>query len=68
VCKVAGAIDFNRAPQTLTEAFDLVLDLGATPLVALHAPPQGYFALNASAGLAHHRPAGHGGQAARHGG
>ena len=52
VCKVAGAIDFNRAPQTLTEAFDLVLDLGAKPLVALHAPPQGYFALNASAGLA----------------
>lgn len=52
VCKVAGAIDFNRQPQTLTEAFDLVLDLGATPLIALHAPPQGYFALDASAGLA----------------
>lgn len=52
VCKVAGAIDFNREPQTLTEAFDLVLDLGATPLITLHAPPQGYFALNASAGLA----------------
>jgi hypothetical protein len=28
---VAGAIDFNREPQTLTEAFDLVLDLGAKP-------------------------------------
>lgn len=52
VCKVAGAIDFNRASQTLTEAFDLVLDLAAKPLVALHAPPQGYFALNVSAGLA----------------
>jgi ferredoxin len=52
VCKVAGAIDFNRQPQTLTEAFDLVLDLGATPLITLHAPPQGYFALDASAGLA----------------
>jgi ferredoxin len=52
VCKVAGAIDFNREPQTLTEAFDLVLDLGATPLITLHAPPQGYFALDASAGLA----------------
>lgn len=51
-CKVAGAIDFNRAPQTLSEAFDLVLDLGAKPLVALHAPPQGYFAQDASAGLA----------------
>lgn len=52
VCKVAGAIDFNRQPQALTEAFDLVLDLGAAPLISLHAPPQGYFALNASAGLA----------------
>ncbi len=52
VCKVAGAIDFDRAPQGLTEAFDLVLDLGAQPLITLHAPPQGYFALNASNGLA----------------
>jgi len=52
VCKVAGAIDFNRAPQSLTEAFDLVLDLGARPLLTLHAPPQGYFAQDISAGLA----------------
>lgn len=52
VCKVAGAIDFGREPQTLTEAFDLVLDLGVMPLITLHAPPQGYFALDASAGLA----------------
>jgi len=52
VCKVAGAIDFNRAPQSLTEAFDLVLDLGARPLFTLHAPPQGYFLQDASAGLA----------------
>ena len=52
VCKVAGAIDFNREPQSVTEAFDLVLDLGAQPLIALHAPPQGYFAFNASNGLA----------------
>ncbi|GAB3476687.1 4Fe-4S binding protein [Polaromonas eurypsychrophila] len=52
VCKVAGAIDFGREPQPLSEAFDLVLDMGATPLVALHAPPQGYFALEASQGLA----------------
>lgn len=52
VCKVAGAIDFNRAPQSLSENFDLVLDLGARPLVALHAPPQGYFAQDVSAGLA----------------
>jgi len=52
VCKVAGAIDFNRAPQSLTESFDLVLDLGAKPLFTLHAPPQGYFAQDALAGLA----------------
>ena len=52
VCKVAGAIDFSREPQALTEAFDLVLDLGAERLITLHAPPQGYFALHVSAGLA----------------
>ena len=52
VCKVAGAIDFNRSAQSVTEAFDLVLDLGAQPLITLHAPPQGYFALNLSGGLA----------------
>ncbi len=52
VCKVAGAIDFNREPQPVTEAFDLVLDLGSKPLIALHAPPQGYFAFDASSGLA----------------
>jgi ferredoxin len=51
VCKAAGAIDFEREAQAATEAFDLVLDLGRQPLIALHAPPQGYFALNASAGL-----------------
>ena len=52
VCKVAGAIDFGREAKAVTESFDLVLDLGARPLIALHAPPQGYFALKASAGLA----------------
>ena len=52
VCKVAGAIDFGRAPQALSEAFDLVLDLGAQPLIKLHAPPQGYFALPGFTGLA----------------
>jgi ferredoxin len=51
VCKVAGAIDFTREPQALSEAFDLVLDLGKQPLVSLHAPPQGYFAINAANGL-----------------
>jgi ferredoxin len=43
VCEAAGAIDFERAPQTMTESFDLVLDLGATPFLTLHQPPQGYF-------------------------
>lgn len=52
VCKVAGAIDFSREPQAVTETFDLVLDLGVRPLITLHAPPQGYFALSAAAGLA----------------
>ena len=52
VCKVAGAIDFGRQVQPVTETFDLVLDLGVKPLITLHAPPQGYFALNASSGLA----------------
>ena len=52
VCKVAGAIDFTREPKTQIETFDLVLDLGDKPLVSLHAPPQGYFAVNGSKGLA----------------
>ena len=52
VCKVAGAIDFSRTPKAESEAFDLVLDLGVKPLVTLHAPPQGYFAIQVSTGLA----------------
>jgi ferredoxin len=52
VCKVAGAIDFSRDVQAAKESFDLVLDLGSKPLITLHAPPQGYFALPVSAGLA----------------
>jgi ferredoxin len=42
VCQAAGAIDFARAPQQFSEAFDLVLDLQATPFLSLHQPPQGY--------------------------
>ena len=46
VCKVAGAIDFaTRAADRHEAAFDLVLDLGAAPLIDWHAPPQGYFHL-----------------------
>ncbi|RZL88880.1 MAG: 4Fe-4S dicluster domain-containing protein, partial [Variovorax sp.] len=44
-CGVAGAINFARPPETLDAAFDLVLDLGASPLIDWHAPPQGYFHL-----------------------
>ena len=43
VCGAAGAIDFERAAAAATRRFDLVLDLGAEPLIALHQPPQGYF-------------------------
>ncbi|MEO7056615.1 MAG: 4Fe-4S binding protein [Caldimonas sp.] len=42
-CDAAGAIDFTRAPVATEETFDLVLDLGDAPLLALHQPPQGYF-------------------------
>ena len=43
VCEAAGAIDFQREAQDVSEHFDLVLDLGAMPALALHQPPQGYF-------------------------
>ncbi|UZD55956.1 4Fe-4S binding protein [Caldimonas aquatica] len=43
VCEAAGAIDFQREAQTVTEAFDLVLDLGAQARFTMHQPPQGYF-------------------------
>lgn len=42
-CDAAGAIDFEREPIETRGRFDLVLDLGAAPLIALHQPPQGYF-------------------------
>ena len=43
VCGIAGAIDFGREPEALSEKFDLVLDLRATPAFTQHALPQGYF-------------------------
>ncbi len=43
VCDIAGAIDFARTPQHFSEAFDLVLDLQATPYLSQPRPPQGYF-------------------------
>ncbi len=42
-CVSAGAIDFERAAESHSEAFDLVLDLDAAPFLTLHQPPQGYF-------------------------
>ena len=43
-CGAVGAIDFGRQDRARSERFDLVLDLGAVPHLALHQPPQGYFA------------------------
>ncbi len=43
VCDAAGAIDFDRAAQVVSETFDLVLDLREQPAFAQHQPPQGYF-------------------------
>jgi ferredoxin len=42
VCEAAGAIDFQREAQSVTESFDLVLDLGDAPRFTMHQPPQGY--------------------------
>jgi ferredoxin len=42
-CDVAGAIDFEREPVAMQDAFDIVLDLSETPLIDWHAAPQGYF-------------------------
>ncbi|MCX7175081.1 MAG: 4Fe-4S binding protein [Proteobacteria bacterium] len=47
-CGAIGAIDFNRAASdgdaARSETYDLVLDLGAEPLIRLPHLPQGYFA------------------------
>ena len=55
VCEAAGAIDFQRGVQEVSEAFDLILDLGAgvgsSPFLALHQPPQGYHFAADDAGL-----------------
>ena len=54
VCDAAGAIDFARTPQLLSERYDLVLDLSATPLFAQHQPPQGYFYAGSDSSLLMH--------------
>ncbi len=43
-CGDIRAIDFERQDVRRNERFDLVLDLGATPLLRMHEPPQGYLA------------------------
>ena len=42
-CESAGAIDFQREPQTVDERFDLVLDLRDQPAFSQHQLPHGYF-------------------------
>lgn len=48
-CGAAAAIDFERRGETVTERFDLVFDLGDTPVLTMHAPPQGYLHAGADA-------------------
>jgi ferredoxin len=43
-CGAIGAIDFARDNDARSGDFDLIFDLSDTPLIALHQPPQGYFA------------------------
>jgi ferredoxin len=43
-CGPIGAIDFNRSATQRSGEFDLVFDLCDAPLLAMHQPPQGYFA------------------------
>jgi ferredoxin len=43
-CGAIGAVDFGRIERARSEAFDLVLDLCAEPLIRLPHPPQGYLA------------------------
>lgn len=47
-CGAIGAIDFARRDMEREAEFDLVFDLGDQPQIALHQPPQGYFAPGAS--------------------
>ena len=50
VCEAAGAIDFQRAPQSHQARFDLVLDLRESPAFSQHQAPQGYHHVGADAG------------------
>lgn len=48
-CGAIGAIDFGRRDAARDGEYDLVFDLSDAPLIALHQPPQGYFAPGADA-------------------
>ncbi|MGH8677910.1 MAG: 4Fe-4S binding protein [Burkholderiales bacterium] len=48
-CGEIRAIDFSRSDRARSGRFDLILDLGETPLFAIPQPPQGYFAAGADA-------------------
>jgi ferredoxin len=48
-CGSIGAIDFMREATERSSEFDLIFDLSDRPLIALHQPPQGYFAPGADA-------------------
>ena len=50
VCEAAGAIDFDRPAQQVSDTFDMVLDLRDTPAFTQRAPPQGYFHAGRDAG------------------
>lgn len=47
-CGAIGAINFLREDDLREGGFDLVFDLSDAPLLAMHQPPQGYFAPGAS--------------------
>ncbi|WP_019142648.1 4Fe-4S binding protein [Noviherbaspirillum massiliense] len=49
-CGAIGAIDFARSETGRSAEFDLILDLSPEPLIALHQPPQGYFATGNAGG------------------
>jgi len=48
-CGAIGAIDFGRRDAARDGEYDLIFDLSDAPLIALHQPPQGYFAPGADA-------------------
>ena len=49
-CGAVGAIDFERSDKARGGEFDLVFDLGDTPVLRMHQLPQGYFAPGADEG------------------